>query len=56
MCQLTMVNTGCSRIFRNRRAEVKDFDTKEEACEFAIDMQRAIDKGAVGKNDNEISD
>jgi hypothetical protein len=35
---------------------VKDFDTQEEAREFAEAMQRAIDKGTAGKSDNEISD
>lgn len=32
---------------------VKDFDTREEALEFAEDMQRAIDKGAAERSENE---
>ncbi len=35
---------------------VKDFDTEEEAVKYAEDIQRAIDKGAAEKSDNEISD
>ena len=35
---------------------VKDFDTQEEALQFAEDMQTAIDKGAAERSDNEASD
>ena len=39
-----------------KRFGVKDFDTLEEARQFAEDMQRAIDKGVAERNDNQISD